>query len=461
MNDRADAPGAAFWAAAVLMAAALLLGGGSEFPLADMAIQLAGIAALGVALIGGRGRIAQLHTRVPLLLIGLAVLLVAIQLVPLPPELWKALPGREVLWRTAQAVGMADRWRPLSMDGEASVRGALSLLPAVGMFVATIMLPAETRARLVALTLVLIAVHLIAAALQLSSGGTLFYPHPAGHRGVAAGLFENRNHFGTLLAVGGAGAAALFRRREGYAPGTTPLLLAAVLLALGLAAVASGSRMGAGLFAFVLLAAPFVSGWARLRNGKHFAGLAAVGLLVSVLAFATLTKTSPFARLAERFEQTWREGDVDRAGIWEDARFGAGDLFPAGSGLGTFQPVFDVYERLSEVGTHRANHAHNDYLELMFEMGAGGAALLLLFACWFAARSWSAWRDARRDLASALARAASVSVLAVLIHSAVDYPLRTAAIAALVGFWCALLVPEGSTGNSARKSDRTARSALQ
>lgn len=459
MDDRAEAPRAVFAAAAILLTAALLLGGGSGFPLADMAIQLAGIATLGIAFVAGGGRIWRTGARVPLLLIGLAAGLVALQLVPLPPELWKALPGREVPWRTAQAAGMADGWRPISMDGEATVRAALSLLPALGMFVGALLLPAPARARLLMLALAATALHLIAAALQVGSGGTRFYPHPDGHRSVAAGLFENCNHFATLLAVAAVAAAALLRRREGFPAGPRPFALAAALLAIGAATVASGSRMGAGLFALAVLFTPFVSGWARPRNGWHFAGLAAAGLLAAALGFATLTQSSPVARLADRIERTWREGDVDRAGIWEDARYGAGDLFPTGSGLGTFQPVFNIYERLSEVGTHRANHAHNDYLELLFETGVGGAALILAFAGWWAARGWAAWRDPRRDLAATLARAASVSVLLVLIHSAVDYPLRTSAIATLFGLLCALLVRDGEEGHTARKNDGIARGA--
>ena len=441
VNSSDDAPDAAFRAAALLSAAAFLLGGGSGFPLADMAVQLAGIGALGVALAfaptTGRDGTRRAGACAPLILLALLALLIALQLVPLPPELWRGLPGREALWRTAQAVGMAEVSRPISMDPEATVRSALSLLPAAGMFAATLLLGSRARERLPFVVLALTAAHLAAAALQAASGGTRFYLHPDGHREVAAGLFENRNHFGTLIAVAALFAAAAFRRRDGMAAGAGPFALAAVLVALGAGAVASQSRMGAGLFAVALLATPFVSGWARPRDGRHFAGLAAAALGVGALAFATLAASSPFAALTERLKRTWREGDVDRAGIWEDAAFGAGDLFPAGSGLGTFQPVFDVYERLSEVGTHRANHAHNDWLEMVFELGAGGAALAAAFLVWFAGRSWAAWRAG----GDAPARAASVGIALVLIHSLVDYPLRTAAIAALFGMMCALLVP--------------------
>ena len=54
-------------------------------------------------------------------------------------------------------------------------------------------------------------------------------------------------------------------------------------------------------------------------------------------------------------------------------------------------------------------------------------------------RSFAAWKS---DLRGAnLARAGSVIVGIVLMHSIVDYPLRTSSIAAVFAVACALLVP--------------------
>jgi len=43
--------------------------------------------------------------------------------------------------------------------------------------------------------------------------------------------------------------------------------------------------------------------------------------------------------------------------------------------------------------------------------------------------------------ANGLARAGSLVVAMILVHSAVDYPLRTVAMTSLFAFACALLVP--------------------
>jgi len=81
-------------------------------------------------------------------------------------------------------------------------------------------------------------------------------------------------------------------------------------------------------------------------------------------------------------------------------------------------------------------HAHNDYAEVALELGAGGVALVLLFLAWWAAAVWRAWRSAE---AGPFARAGAIASAAMLVHSLVDFPLRTAAIAACFGACIALL----------------------
>ena len=50
------------------------------------------------------------------------------------------------------------------------------------------------------------------------------------------------------------------------------------------------------------------------------------------------------------------------------------DSFPIGTGLGTFSTVYRRYEDPSRVTRQFANHAHNDYVEAVLELGAAGPA---------------------------------------------------------------------------------------
>jgi O-antigen ligase len=120
----------------------------------------------------------------------------------------------------------------------------------------------------------------------------------------------------------------------------------------------------------------------------------------------------------------------------------AANVFPFGSGIGTFVPFYGMFEAPADIGPYYANHAHNDWLELWLEAGVPGMILALLFLAWFASATYRAWRSRGTDLDGLLARAASISALLLMAHSLVDYPLRTTALACVFAFACALIATE-------------------
>jgi O-antigen ligase len=115
------------------------------------------------------------------------------------------------------------------------------------------------------------------------------------------------------------------------------------------------------------------------------------------------------------------------------------DTFPVGTGLGTLPRVYRTYEDEFAVGVETVNHTHNDYLEFVLELGVAGLLLVLGFITWWAHRLVVVWRSSFEG--GDIARAGSVVVLVVLLHSIVDYPVRTSAIAVLVATACAMMVP--------------------
>jgi O-antigen ligase len=112
------------------------------------------------------------------------------------------------------------------------------------------------------------------------------------------------------------------------------------------------------------------------------------------------------------------------------------DFMPFGSGLGSFRGVYALHEQPDQVTDVYVVHAHNDYLEIALELGLAGMLLIALFLAWWAAAVWRAWRTAE---AGPFVRAAAIGSAVVLVHSIVDFPLRTAAIAACFGMCAALL----------------------
>ncbi len=75
-------------------------------------------------------------------------------------------------------------------------------------------------------------------------------------------------------------------------------------------------------------------------------------------------------------------------------------------------------------------------MEIILETGLPGLILLLLFVAWWGSRAFVIWRSPN---AAELARAACIASAAILLHSLVDYPLRTAAIATSMAMALALM----------------------
>jgi hypothetical protein len=73
-----------------------------------------------------------------------AIICIFIQLVPLPPSLWQALPGREPLIEIARATGTDQIWRPITMVPWTTWNAAYSLLPILAMLALLTTLGRET-----------------------------------------------------------------------------------------------------------------------------------------------------------------------------------------------------------------------------------------------------------------------------------------------------------------------------
>jgi hypothetical protein len=90
-----------------------------------------------------------------------------------------------------------------------------------------------------------------------------------------------------------------------------------------------------------------------------------------------------------------------------------------------------------------------------------GPVLIGAFAIWFVLRLADVWRRSYREgleIDRSLARAATLIIALLLAHSLVDYPLRTAALMAIMAFACALLIdPPISSPGEKRDAFRNRR----
>jgi len=369
----------------------------------------------------------------------------SLQLVPLAPSAWRSFPGRHLIDLSISTEGSVGRRWPASLSPQDTRDVLLAMLPPFTLFVLTAGLPPRSRMVLAQGAVAIAAGSALLGVLQLGAGDGSFFPYGLPPYTRLPGLFANFNHQATLLTGVFMLAIAIgVERPPRDVPRRLALALILALLAIGTLITSSRAGLGllaaagaAGLLLWVTAAAARrtregVRGPPGRRLGVLAGGLVGIGLLA--LLFVGSYRGD---LMANRFGEAV---DDLRFTFWVNTVHAIAQYAPIGSGLGTFDFVYQAVEPLSQIDKSFVNHAHNDYLELVLEMGWAGIALI------GAAFAWVAWRLAaalRRPVLQpgvALARAGGVVVLLVMAHSIVDYPLRTEAIGCLFALACAFLV---------------------
>ncbi|HYX47854.1 MAG TPA: hypothetical protein VE820_13680, partial [Sphingomicrobium sp.] len=260
-----------------LLIVALAVGGaGLAFPLLQMLLGLCAVAIGAYFAWTPQARMSS-FARMGLGLAAAMLALIALQLVPLPPAVWQALPGREVPVQLDQLLGTS-HWRPWTLDVEGTVRSLLVLIPAVVLFAGCLRLTTPERLRLPWIIVAFALIGAILGIVQFATGGGLT-PYPSAHLGYPIGLFVNRNHNAALLLVSIPLVAALGAVQIARGRTTATVIALAAIAVLAIVVLATTSRM-----ALVLLPIAVVSSLLLL----FFSGSLWRIALPSVLALAGL-----------------------------------------------------------------------------------------------------------------------------------------------------------------------------
>src|SRR5262245_39527512 len=180
---------------------ALICGGGTRQGLwSDALVQVVSLPLLAVAAFRLKA-LPSPNLRLPLFLIFAVVLVPVLQLVPLPPRVWTILPGRGEVAEAYAAAGMSLPFLPISLEPLTTLRSALSLLPAVAVFLGVFCLREEAELRWVPLLIFSVAIAGAGLGLLQQIGGEAsplrFYNITSLNRGV--GFFANQNHQAAFL----------------------------------------------------------------------------------------------------------------------------------------------------------------------------------------------------------------------------------------------------------------------
>lgn len=428
----------------VLVFCVFAMGGSSRAEVSSLEIlRPLAIIALGLAIISIRG--IHLRTyRVPLAFAMVSVVLVAVQLAPLPPGIASSIAGRGVLAEIDAAAGLGAIWRPSAVSPSAAMNALWALSVPVSLFLIGVQLTATDHAKLLIVILLAGAASALFALLQILGDpqGSLYF-YDTTNFGAAVGLFANRNHQAMLLAcllplifavvrLPGAGAvfpAPTLRRVD-------PWLL------VGLASMAfivplilvTGSRSGllmggvalASLVLFVVGDKKFLGSegsWGS-RRLKIWIGFGAVAALILLAIW--LQRALAIDRLLDG-----DAADDMRTKILPTMRDMITFYQPWGAGAGAFRDIYKLTEPAGLLMPLYMNQAHNDWLDIAL---TGGIPALLVAAAalgvW-ALRVIQVMSNKAPDSFNDLRKAALIVLLILAGASLSDYPLRTPALGGL------------------------------
>ena len=414
--------------------ACLILGGSAQGIWQNMLLQLAGVAII-LRAVGERTEYRLAPAAKSLLLLTAAlILVVALQLVPLPAEMWAHGPRARIAEEFA-LLGQPAPSLPMSLTPYESLSTLLCLIPPLAIFCAISRLKAYRPSWLAMALLAGTIAGILLGALQVSSGGenSPWYLYSETNLGLAVGFFANANHMASLLVLCLPFVAALATDRGGTMQRRSAVLmiLAAITLLIIVGIALNGSLAGYTLVVPVAAASALIV----LRKGMPVRKLIAIlGALSIVAAIGALASSSIGGT---RIGQDANTSVQSREEILGTTSRAIADYMPFGSGLGSFLRVYRTYESPDAVSSEYVIHAHNDYAEIALELGVPGIILVLLFLAWWITAAVAVWRTGR---GGAFARAASIASAAVLVHSLVDFPLRTSAISACFAMCLALMV---------------------
>ena len=414
------------WLLPVYLFLCLILGGSSRAAWGSVALQLIAPWLIAYAALADRSVERTRGSRLLLWLLGGWLVLVLLQLVPLPPTVWTQLPGRETLAEGYRELGYALPWLPLSMAPYDLLRSLVTLLPPLAALLMVLGLR-QNEAGVAGAIVVAAMAGVTLGALQVGGGGpgqSPWYPYEITNVG-AVGFFANSNHMGSLLLVAFPFAVALVARRSGSGSRSNFATPSAALGAAGCLMIAIGVALNRSLAALGLFIPVVFASILLLRQGsKHKSLIAPVAAVAVVICLAVVTGSGLRAELAGSDTSSF----VTRADMWRNTLRLIAETFPFGTGLGSFPSVYALGEDPRAVGLTYINHAHNDFLEIVLETGLLGLLLLFASLAWWLLTSVGVWRS---PSSSEFSRAATIASGALILHSIVDYPLRTAALSSV------------------------------
>ncbi|WP_369855143.1 O-antigen ligase family protein [Candidatus Thalassolituus haligoni] len=297
---------------------------------------------------------------------------------------------------------------------------------------------------------------ILAAAFQAFYGSLMvltgweygFFAAKHAYIGNTTGTFVNRNHIaGYLEMVLALGIGFLLAQSTVYKGSlrqrvrqavqmllSSKVVLRLLLAMMVIALVMTRSRMGnTAFFASMMIAGALALLLMRHKSRSTTILLASL-LIIDIAIVGTFFGVD---KVAERLQKTSVDSESrdevahDSFVMWQQQPL-------AGIGAGTFQTTFPKYKSTDVTAVNVYNHTHNDYIQFLAEFGAPAFVILLIVVLICLWRAIRAMRVRRSELLKGVGFGATMGIIAIGIHSTVDFNLQIPANAYMFMFLLAL-----------------------
>lgn len=361
-------------------------------------------------------------------------------LIPLPNSIWEQLPGRSFYAEHLSLLSpnlTAWNYQAASLIPFRTIAGLLALLAPLAIFLTTISLPARKVTWLVIiLLLTAFGQAVLSMAQYFIQDQALFFR--VWSNGVPLGTYINQNHFIAFmemvepLAIGLMMMAILSQNLGTILKIILATLFGFISLALTFTPLLTTSRMGA----FLLILSILLSFWAmttpeiRKKVAAPIFALRFVLLILAIVIQLNVLQQIVTITYVDRLAPQTALGDL-RWILYNTTFQAIQDFLPIGAGPGITPQVYQLYQPITINAF--VNHTHNDFIELVLDMGIFGLLILCLLMFFYIRRWRQLWQDKTSGF-RLLQTGAGVGILLALLYSLTDFGLHTPANAIFFAF---------------------------
>ena len=318
---------------------------------------------------------------------------------------------------------------PISLDPYATRLFVIRLCVYAIFFAAAVtFINSETRIKVAIVSVILFGSAMaFFAILQRLANPEAIYGLRVAHQAIPFGPFVNQHHFAAFMEMTAGLTFALIFSPALKRNHKIFVVIAAVIM--GVACILTSSRGGllsfvAG-FIFVTLLTFVRKNDEKTGRRKNFSLVAIAGALIIFLTVVIVMYVGGNDALLRGIGVSGTQADITngRFHFWSIAIQIFIDHPILGAGLDAFGVAFPKYDTWT--GIFRVEQAHNDYLQTLADSGIAGAVCVAVFIFFLVKKGLETVNTAESRFRRASAIGALAGCSAILIHSFVDFPLRT------------------------------------